>query len=136
MTSEERAVIKAAERLIARDCAERKADLQVAVQRLKISRQPEHTVEVIPCMKYSPNSASMFCILPEGHDADEIAQHRVEYPWWDDNVPSIHFGYPGGVRGTGPNGGARGFTYWPARDTMEGHERPACSRFPSCERHP
>lgn len=135
MTPEELAVIKAAQRLV-RSGFPAPDDLRVAVQVLKISRQPEHTVEPVPCMKYSPNSAGMFCVLPIGHDADEIAEYLARYPQYGDNVPTEHEGYPGGVPGSGPNGGRRQFTHWPYLDTMEHHERPACPRFPGCERHP
>lgn len=136
MTPEERAVVNAARKWAKRSDDARAEQLRLAVQALKISTQPLHTVSPIPCMKYSPNSAGMFCVLPIGHDSEEIERYRAEFPSWGLNVPSVHQGYPGGARGTGPSGGARTFTYWPNRDTMEGHDRPACARFPGCERHP
>lgn len=131
MTPEERAVIKHAlswhrsrpdnrERILTR--------LARATQALKISRQPLHTVEPIPCMVYANSSATMFCVLPEGHEGSE--PEHPHYPF------TYHAGYPGGVRGTGPNGGLRGFRHSPYYETMETHERPACPRWPGCERHP
>lgn len=128
MTPEEKAVIRAAQRWAVRDSLERVTDLRVAVQRLAVSRQPEHTVEPIPCGVYANNSATMFCILPKGHEGGEPENERFPV--------TRHVGYPGGVRGTGPNGGARAFDHWPHYESMETHERPACARFPGCERHP
>jgi hypothetical protein len=77
MTPEEQAVLRAAKRMarainqqfeIKRLIAE--ADLLLAVQALKISQQPEHTVAALPCGEPSA-SGTMFCELPAGHAPDE-----------------------------------------------------------------
>lgn len=77
MTPEEKAVLKAAKRLVAamgQDNESRlliaEADLRLAVQALKVSAQPEHTVIAIPCGEPSSTGA-MHCELPAGHDPDE-----------------------------------------------------------------
>ncbi len=123
MTPEEQSVIRAAMRYVRHSGAEY-SSLHAAVQALKVSRQPEHTVEPIPCMKYAPNSATMFCVLPLGHEDGEPDKYGLSY----------HVGLAGQRAGLPPS--RRSFRYSADRDTMEGHERPACPRFPGCERHP
>ena len=134
MTPEERAVIKHAlswhrahpdnrEHILTR--------LARSTQALKISRQPLHTVEPIPCMVYANHSATMFCVLPAGHtDNDEqLAALKAEHPWW---TRTDHRGYANGD----PKNGLRFFHHSPYYETMETHERAACPRWPGCERHP
>lgn len=138
MTPEERAVLNAALKWhrtlidqrsphVSHAAQER---LKAACQALRISDQPEHTVDPIPCMAPAPHSATMFCILPRGHDMPEgVAAMRRDRPWW---TKVHHMGYAGG----NPDNGRRAFRYSAFQDTMEWHERSACARFPGCERHP
>lgn len=136
MTPEESAVIKAALKWHKVVTGQHSSMLTINAERhlldathaLYLSRQPLHTVEPVPCMVYANNSATMFCILPKGHPGSEPDDERFEV--------TRHVGYPGGVRGTGPNGGSRVFDHWPHFESMERHERPACARFPGCTRHP
>ncbi len=125
MTPEERDVIKMAEKWAKRGGSDREIALSRAVQCLAISRQPLHTVDPIPCGVYANNSATMFCILPVGHEGsvpEEEGRYGVTY----------HVGWPGG----NSDNGRRTFKHWPWEDTMEEHPRAACARFPGCERHP
>lgn len=136
MTPEERAVLSAAlkwhktltdrrSHIVSHAAQER---LKKACQALRISDQPEHTVEPIPCGVYANHSATMSCVLPKGHRGSVPFEEKYQF--------THHSGYPGGVRNAGPNGGMRQFTYSPYYETMETHERAACARFPGCERHP
>jgi len=134
MTPEERAVIKAALKWHRTITGQRSAFVSHAAQghlldathALWLSRQPLHTVEPILCMVYANNSATMFCVLPVGHvEHDEPRQRYV-------GDITVHAGYPN----NDPKNGRRLFRHSPYYETMETHERPACPRFPGCERHP
>ena len=70
MTPEERAVIKAAKAWARKANADTVAELLLAVQALKVSRQPEQGPEPIPCSVPS-TTGRMLCALPVGHDPDE-----------------------------------------------------------------
>ena len=72
--------------------------LQLAVQALKVSRQPEQGPDPIPCMVRAEHSATMFCILPKGHDGSEPETYGGTWGW------SYHEGIAGG---TPPRGGGR-----------------------------
>lgn len=126
MTPEERAVINAAVRWAARGGSDRGLQLQIAVQALHTSRQPLHTVEPTPCGVYANNSATMFCVLPAGHQDSRPDQYGY----------SIHAGYLGGQPTAGGIHGRRVFRHTAYYETMETHERLACARFPGCTRHP
>lgn len=77
MTPEERSVIRAACRwALVSDRVERlweesEIGLALAVQALRVSRQPEQGPEPIPCMARASHSATMFCVLPKSHKGSE-----------------------------------------------------------------
>lgn len=126
VTPEERAVLDTAIRWAKFGGAGWENRLRTVVQEYHVSRQPLHTVEPTPCGVYANHSATMFCVLPAGHQDSRPDEYGY----------SIHAGYPGGQPGPGGIHGRRVFEHTPYYETMETHERPACPRFPGCIRHP
>lgn len=70
--------------------------LHLAVQALKISRQPLQGPEPIPCMVRAEHSATMFCHLPKGHEGSEPETYGARWGF------SYH---EGRAAGTPPRGG-------------------------------
>lgn len=73
--------------------------LHLVIQQLRISRQPLQGPEPIPCMVRAPHSATMFCILPKGHEGSKPEMLGSDF--WGF---SYHVGIAGG---TPPRGGGR-----------------------------
>lgn len=127
-SSAERKVISLALKWMKNPTAANAYLLRSAAAWLDLLNQPLHTVEPIPCGVYANHSATMFCVLPVGHEGGDPGESRFRF--------TRHAGYPGGAPNNGPNGGLRWFYHSTYYETMETHERAACPRFPGCSRHP